>query len=92
MELTNEYLESIKRFKTRNINIYRINGFVAAYEKGKCLGYTYGLTDTMILDSLGIDPKTVDYTYKEYQLPEDMDQSFPQNEVMFDFLKQYRVL
>lgn len=92
MELTNEYLESIKRFKTRRINIYRINGFVAAYENGKCLGYTYGLTDTMILDSLKIDTSKVEWTYKEYALPEDMDQSFPENEVMFDFLKQYRVI
>lgn len=92
MELTNEYLESIKRFNNRKINIYRINGFVAAYEHGKCLGYVYGLTDTMILDVLKIDTETVDWAYKEYALPEEMDQSFPQNEVMFDFMKQYRVL
>lgn len=94
MELTKDYLESIKKFntKTRNINLYRINGFVGAYENGKCLGYVDGLTDTMILDALKIDTDTVEWTYKEYSLPEEMDQSFPQNEVMFDFLKQYRVL
>ncbi len=76
----------------RKIKIIRIHGTVGAYENGKLLGWTYSNTDTTVLNELNIDPLTVDIEYQEYGLPEDMDQSFPQTDLLFDFLQGYKLL
>lgn len=69
----------------RKINIVRIHNNVGAYENGKLLGYTYGLTNTMILDVLGINFEECEIKYREFFPSEDVDNSYPKLEKDINF-------
>lgn len=72
------------------INIRRIGSKIGAYENGKLLGCTYGHTDTMILDVLGL-PLDTPYNYFEYSLPEEYTDEYPADEADFDFIERFKI-